>query len=129
MCGCVFCRGCSETSGLSPLAVSDVWGSMLCVCVCVATEQEKLNAGHYRSPAEAAEDIRLIWTNCMEYNRVSVSLCVCVCVCVCVRLVPACGRETTTATRAVFGSPKRDYGGFGVGAGSIRSLALWIDVL
>lgn len=38
-----------------PMALSDV--------------REKLNAGHYRSPAECAEDIRLIWTNCMEYNR------------------------------------------------------------
>lgn len=37
-----------------PMALSDV--------------KAKLAAGTYRSAAEAAEDIQLIWTNCMEYN-------------------------------------------------------------
>eukprot|EP00616_Rhizochromulina_sp_CCMP1243_P010011 CAMPEP_0118971006 /NCGR_PEP_ID=MMETSP1173-20130426/7771_1 /TAXON_ID=1034831 /ORGANISM="Rhizochromulina marina cf, Strain CCMP1243" /LENGTH=217 /DNA_ID=CAMNT_0006920431 /DNA_START=30 /DNA_END=683 /DNA_ORIENTATION=+ len=31
--------------------------------------KEKLAAGQYRSPNECAEDIRLIWKNCMQYNQ------------------------------------------------------------
>mmetsp|Transcript_14221 Transcript_14221/g.18494 ORF Transcript_14221/g.18494 Transcript_14221/m.18494 type:complete len:216 (-) Transcript_14221:143-790(-) len=37
-----------------PMALSDV--------------QSKLKAGQYRTPAEAAEDINLIWSNCTDYN-------------------------------------------------------------
>lgn len=37
----------------------------------LGTVKKRLERGEYRTPEEAANDIRLIWSNCMLYNQVS----------------------------------------------------------
>ena len=42
---------------------------MWLVRVFLTTLQAKMASGQYRSPAECADDVRLIWNNCMLYNQ------------------------------------------------------------
>ena len=36
---------------------------------CPHAPQAKLASGQYRTPGQCAEDVRLIWSNCMLYNQ------------------------------------------------------------